>query len=401
MKNESILAFYWGDWPRPDPNGPQCGPLVSLSEHGSIIRKILVVESPITILSPFIHPKKFWQWIKRLGKKEKINSNLSLFTPIVFLPYHPRLPLPVFLKKMLNITNNLLISFQVNRALKITNPILWLSMLHPEGLTNRFDHKLVCVLCYDEVSHSPIFTKKQQQLIREFEEKLLKKADLVFCTSNELYKNKVKINQNSHFIPNAIESDFIDKTIGNNTYVDINNIPKPRIGYIGKINIRLDFELIHNIAKNKPEWHWIFIGPVEFSADKKLMNKLKYFKNTHFIGEIPHFEIPKYLKYLDVLTIPFVLDEYTKNMNPLKLYQYLACGKPIVSTNLPEVAEFSRQHPDILKIADNKEKFIEYIELSLKEKNPELIQKRINLAKNNTWNKRTEVISNIIDKSRT
>lgn len=386
MQSDSILAFYWGDWPRPDPNGPQCGPLAELSQKN----KILVVESPITILSPFLHRKKLWRWIKKPFQPDKILSGLFVFSPLLFLPYHPRIPFPTWIKKILNKINNPLIRIQVKRFVP-NKPILWLSMLHPAELINIFQHKLTCVLCYDEVSESPIFTKSQQALIKNFEEKLLKKADIIFTTSKRLYNNKIKINPETYLIPNAIETEFIDKVISN-LQDPFKNIGKPRIGYIGKINIRLDIELICDIAKNKPDWNWIFIGPIEHGTDKKL----RKISNIYFIGEIGHFDIADYLRHFDVLTIPFKINEYTKNMNPLKLYQYLASGRPIVSTDLPEVAELNRLHPNLIRVSSSNSEFAGNIDEALKENDPALSKRRIDLARENTWDKRAQTILKII-----
>lgn len=393
MQSDSILALYWGDWPRPEPNGTQCALLVQLSQEN----KILVVESPITILSPFLHRKKFWRWIKKPLQPDKILPNLSVFAPLLFLPYHPRLPIPTWIKKLINKLNNPLIYVQVKKFAP-AKPILWLSMLHPVELINRFQHKLTCVLCYDEVSASPIFTKNQQILIKESEAKLLKKADIVFTTSKRLYNNKIKINPRTYFIPNAIETEFIDRVISKSSN-PFKNIDKPHIGYIGKINVRIDLELIYNIARNEPCWQWVFIGPVEFSANKNLINILMKLKNAHFLGEKRYSEIADYLNHLDVLTIPFVINEFTKNMNPLKLYQYLASGKPIVSTNLPEVAEFNRIYPNLIYISSSDSEFTRMIDEAVKENDPKLKKQRIDIARDNTWDKRAQLISGIINEN--
>lgn len=397
MQSDSILAFYWGDWPRPDPNGTQCSLLVQLSQKN----KILVVESPITILSLFLHRKKLWNWIRNFAKPEKILPQLYVFAPLLLLPYHPRFPFPAWIKKLLNKINNPLIYIQVRKLLKthgISNPVLWLTMLHPVELIYKFKHRLTCVLCYDEVSASPIFTKNQQMLIKEFEERLLKKADIVFTTSKRLYNNKIKINPKTYFIPNAIETEFIDRIISK-LPSPFKNIGKPRIGYIGKINVRVNLELICDIAKNKPDWQWVFIGPIEFSADKNLLNILMKLKNMHFLGEKRHSEIADYLNHFDVLTIPFVIDEFTKNMNPLKLYQYLASGRPIVSTNLPEVAEFNRLYPNLINVPSSNSEFTKMIEEALKETDSYLIKQRMDIARNNTWDKRAQLILNILNEN--
>lgn len=374
MQSNSILAFHWGDWPRPDPNGPQCGPLMELSKKS----RVLVIDSPITILSPFIHRKKLF------------HTNNFVFSPLLLLPYHPRLPIPTWIKKILNKINNPLIYLQVKR-LGISNPILWLSMLHPVELIDIFKPRLTCVLCYDEVSSSPIFTKSQQMLIKEFEEKLLKRANIVFTTSKRLYNNKIKINPKTYLIPNAVEKEFIDR-VNLPTPDPMEKIKRPRIGYVGKINIRLDLELIYNTAQNRPDWNWIFIGPIEHGAGKRL----KKIKNVHLLGKMGHFETAKYLKHLDVLTIPFRINEYTKNMNPLKLYQYLASGRPIVSTNLPEIIEFNNAYPGLVYTGSD---FIKSIEEGLKENDAGLIKKRLDAAYDNTWEKRAQLILQIINEN--
>ena len=399
MQNESILAFYWGDWPRPITNETQCTVLSRLSKEN----RVFVIESPITIISLFIHWRKLLNWLFNSGRPRKVSANLYVFAPLLFLPYHPRLPLPLWLKVFINKINNPLIKLQVNHWLKkhnINNPILMLTMLHPAELITCFEHRLSCVLCYDETSASPIFSPSQQELIKKFENSLLPKADFVFVTSKKLFETKKEFNKNTYLCSNAVPKIFInefDKPTSMSLPQELETIPSPRICYVGQIDVRVNLQMISNIAKQHQDWHWIIIGPIKPSCNKIALKQLKGLSNIHFLGQTNHLTLSSFLKNIDICILPFKINKYTENMLPLKIFQYLACGRPIVTTNLPEIRDLNKLNSQILYISNTNKDFGVLIEKALQEKDFNLSALRKNIARENTWAKRTAEISKVID----
>lgn len=174
-------------------------------------------------------------------------------------------------------------------------------------------------------------------------------------------------------------------------------IKEPIIGFFGAISkYKINFDLIEYIAKNQPEWSIVLIGTFgegEKSAD---ISKLEQIDNIHFLGPKPYEVLPNYLKGFNVCILPNVINEYTKNMFPMKFFEYLASGKPVVSTSLPSLKDFV----EYCYFAVNNSEFTEFIRKAISEtNNNEIRQKRIELAKMNTWEKRINDMSEIIIKT--
>jgi glycosyltransferase involved in cell wall biosynthesis len=154
----------------------------------------------------------------------------------------------------------------------------------------------------------------------------------------------------------------------------------------------LDVDLLCYVADSQPEWSVLLIGP-EFRHTANFRN-LRKRKNIHFLGGRPHGDMPRYVSSLDVCMIPYRLNEFTNNVSPLKLYEYLAAGKPVVSTKLAGLADFK----DIVRIADTKEGFIKEIALSLTEDDQGLVQRRRDAARENSWERRLQFVSGLMEK---
>lgn len=197
--------------------------------------------------------------------------------------------------------------------------------------------------------------------VRETERSLLGKADLVFAGTYALYEDKKQYNRNMHFVPCGVDAAHFGKArIANRSLPeDIERLGHPIVGYFGRICSRMDSELLASMADSHPEWSIVLIGEViehEFLLEKR--------PNVVLLGQKSYAELPQYVQAFDVCMIPFRLNELTLKVNPTKLLEYMAAGKPVVSTAIPDMVRF---YGNVIGIARNKEDFIAAVESTLEE----------------------------------
>jgi len=249
-------------------------------------------------------------------------------------------------------------------------------------LRKQFDYKIIFD-CLDEFTGFSNVIKA-----REKEEKiLLKNSDFVTCSSLYLSKKIQKLTSNLLYLPNAGEFNHFNKTPSE---LQLQKYKKPIIGYFGSIAEWFDNKLIEYVAKNRPELTFILIGHTFGSNIKKLMK----LENVHFLGERPYSELPKYLHAFDVCLIPFRNVPLIEATHPVKIYEYMAAGKPVVATNMKELSPMK----EICYISKNKEDFLKNLNRALDEKDKEIVQKRIDFASKNTWDHRINSLYSELEK---
>jgi glycosyltransferase involved in cell wall biosynthesis len=177
----------------------------------------------------------------------------------------------------------------------------------------------------------------------------------------------------------------------------IASLPRPVIGYVGGIHRHFDTCLLSTMAQSRPDWSWVLIGRVETP-----LNGLKQIPNVHFFGPKAHRELPHYINDFDVAIVPYVHNEYTTTVVPTKINEYLAMGKPVVSTDLPEVNAFNKLHNVIITTPNQPAEFLSSIERALLlPKEDGLATQRRAVAALNDWKRRVERMSNLIEVSTT
>ena len=232
--------------------------------------------------------------------------------------------------------------------------------------------------CMDD--HSGFSTNSADSLKEEHE--LIKKADLVISSSQLLYDKNIRINQNTIQVKNATEFEHFKQAVKNGKLSYL--ATKPIIGYYGAISDWFDIDMVEYCATQLCEYNFVMIGST-FGCD---ISRVETIPNIHFIGEIPYKELPGYFAYFDVCLIPFKIIPLTLATNPVKFYEYLSAGKPVVSTELPQLIPYAAY----CYLADNKEEFCSKIVEALNEETGDLSSKRIELAKENSWAKRAHEI---------
>jgi len=216
------------------------------------------------------------------------------------------------------------------KAKKILNYLLWyytpLSLLytdHLQPVSTVYD-------CMDELS---AFKFANPQL-GEAERLLFKKADLVFTGGNNLYDAKKHLHHNIHPFPSSIDKEHFSIARGKlEEMEDQANIPHPRLGFFGVIDERLDIELIEAAANLRPDWQFVIIGPV-VKIDAATLPRNT---NIHYLGSKTYQELPVYISGWDIALIPFALNESTRFISPTKTPEYLAAGKPVISSAIRDV----------------------------------------------------------------
>lgn len=217
---------------------------------------------------------------------------------------------------------------------------------------------------------------------------------MVFVTSKALYNYCSRYNDKTYTFPFAVNfQEFEEARLKKDFTLDeLQNIRRPIIGYIGGIHKWVDQGLVKRAAEKYPEHSFVFVGPLQ--TDISLLKKLR---NVHFLGFREHEELPKYIKAFDVCIIPYLLTDYTRNVYPTKLNEYLAMGKPVISSYLPEIESFNGKYDNIVYVGKNAEHFGECIKLAIKEDSESLRKKRIEIAKENSWENRIEQMSDLIE----
>jgi len=244
-------------------------------------------------------------------------------------------------------------------------------------------------IIYDCLDDYYVFGNVDRERVEE-ELKLFNVSDLVITTSAYLYKKAKKVTNKTLCIPNAGEFDRFNILPPNDLLKDIK---KPMVGYYGAIAEWFDHETVEFIAIKRPNINFIFIGYTYGSNIAKLVK----LPNVHFLGEKPYSSLPSYLYHFDACLIPFKFTHPGKlieAIHPVKVYEYLASGKPVVSTNISELIPFGY----LCYLSSSKEEFLMNLDKALGEDRPDLVKRRIEFASKNTWQDRFDFLYSEVKK---
>jgi glycosyltransferase involved in cell wall biosynthesis len=237
-----------------------------------------------------------------------------------------------------------------------------------------------------------IYAQKRWHGIR-LEPKLIAKADLVVVGSLPLSQVAKEINQNTHFVGQGYEGRQFASTRTFTVPPDMENLPRPIIGYFGSLRAsRIDYKLLLKIARARPEWTFVLIGPED---EILATSELHILPNVFFPGNKDVSELPLYLNTFDVAIDPMHRDSAHKVHYPRKVDEYLALGKPVVATKSPASAYFA----DYIHLADRSADFIAKIALALAGEDTDIRKQRIAFAQTHSWEKIGQKILKLIQES--
>ena len=364
--------------------------------------RILCVQRPLCSITSIFHRRReIIEWCMKKNRLIRILPNLFVYQPVTFLHDH----MSQYISGI-NMLNRKMLSRQLlavinDLGMKRFNLVSWISDPIQEDYVGLMKERVCIYDCFDDYftysNHNPLRSRTRLMLQ---EKCILKRADIVFVVSEELYKKKAKFSENVYTISNAADVVLFSKTSDPYTpmHSAILQISYPIIGMIGNLNQRVDFSLLRYIANSHPEWSVVIVGDWN-GADQKLVKsglikQLKSMANVYWLGHQRFEELPKILKGFDVCIIPYTVeDPFNISCSPLKMYEYLATGKPIVSTDLPSV----RTESELIRIGRSYSEFVEEIAAALDEKGEFLKEKRLELARKNSWDSRVQKIMSIIE----
>jgi len=258
-------------------------------------------------------------------------------------------------------------------------------------LISNINNKLVVYYCIAD------FEKlvKNPAKIRQSEIGIIKVSDLIFVQGQELKRRCEAYNKKVTIFPFGVNMDrFNEASAKTKKPHDIEYIKGTIIGYVGGIHKHVDLGLVRFLAERNKEWILLFIGPVQ--AD---ISEVKGLKNVIFLDKKEHKELAGYINSFDICLVPYLLNEYTETVYPTKMNEYLAMGKPVVATALPEVLELNKEYGQIVYVGRGNEDFEEQIKKAIRGNSPELRNRYIEVAKDNSWDNRIEKMSFLMERA--
>lgn len=246
------------------------------------------------------------------------------------------------------------------RRLGMRNPILWIFLPTGEALAGALMQRLLIYHCVDAYAENP---GVDRAAILALEARLLARCDLVFATSRALYEEKRPARGRALYLPNVADAEHFGA--GGPLPAALAALPRPLLGYVGNLaGYKLDLELLAAVAAAQPGWSFCLVGPRGAGDAATDLAPLERLPNVHLLGARPYGELPAWVGAFDVCLIPFRLSASTRASFPLKFYEYMAAGKPIVATPLPALADY-RECPALCRFAAGPEDYAAAIAAAL------------------------------------
>lgn len=378
LKGETILCLAAADW-----EGMWARAQQFMSIFAGRGNRVIYVDPPVTYLSPLKNAALRGQVHDRL---RRAGENIWIFSPPVILPFGN-------MYRFINRFNQRILSTglgRVYRELGLKPTLCWtylpntVDMSLPAELTLVYD-------CADEHTAFPGLINKET--VSRMEKELFARAGASLVSARELYQRKIDFSPSLVVVPNGADVAHFNSALKPELVApeEVASLPRPVIGYIGAVSAWLDQELLAAVARTHPEWTVVLIGPVDTD-----ISALAAWPNVRLLGRKNYNRLPAYLKSFDVTVIPFKLNELTRGVNPVKLYEYLAAGKPVVSSDLPEVRPFG----PLVAVACDPDEFVKKVEKELACNSPERVTERLRVAEQNSWEARTASAEEVIEKHR-
>jgi glycosyltransferase involved in cell wall biosynthesis len=318
--------------------------------------------------------------VKKLRQAAALPRKVGEQTWHMVLPQFPfrRLPLAPELNRELGA----LLVRRAARHLGMERPLLWFAVPHPGILLGKLGERFSVYYCIDDYSALPDVDKTQ---IQAMDRHLTEKANQVFVSAQTLFDAKSGMNPNLVYSPHGVDVEHFGRAASDSLAVaePARKLGHPVIGFFGLIEGWIDLELLHFLAKSRPSWTFLLLGRV--AVDVSALQKLG---NVIFPGPQPYGDLPSWAKAFDVAIYPGGQNEFVRNANPLKIREYLATGKPVVSVSSREVERFR----GVVRIANTQEEFLHEIDDALANDTAAAREARLKMVSTMSWDARVDEV---------
>lgn len=271
---------------------------------------------------------------------------------------------------------------RARRILPARRLISWFVVPHPGFLAGRLGEALCVYYCIDDYAAHPAV---DPALIGERDRALSQHADLLFVAPPALLEAKRALNPDTVYAPHGVDVELFSRAADPATAVapGAAGLAHPVVGYIGSLHEWIDLELMAWLARARPAWTFLCVGHAATDV-----SALAALPNVRLAGPQPYAELPHWARAFDVAIIPYRLNRQVANANPLKLREYLATGKPVVSVRNLEIEKFARW----VRIADGREAFLAALDEALANDTPAAAAERMAAVADQTWDRRVEEV---------
>jgi glycosyltransferase involved in cell wall biosynthesis len=347
----------------------------------------------VNSISMGLAPVKSGELLPRVKRKLKSYAKLARTTEEGITVVSPAV-VPFFGSAAAAATNRRLLTAQISSLAKrrgLTKPILWIAIPTAVEVVGRLNESMVIYHVSDKYDANTMDHATDPALIRKLHERAIEAADLVFYSSRKLFDEVTTGRDKSYLLEQAVDFDHWSRLSRGEVAVAeaVAKIPQPHIGYFGAIEPWLiDQELIKQASQKRPDWHWVFIG------NKSRGLEIEDLPNIHFLPPVSYEELPHYAAGFDVCVLPWNTEvPFTSYGSAIKVREYLASGKPVVISPLPEYESMS----EALRIGRTRDEFLNLVEEALRETGSELMHARQAAVKDGTWDARAEWVSGMIE----
>jgi len=382
MGNSEVVFLYGPSWDAPARLSKH-----HLARYWARTRRVLYVESPpnpLSFYTRFEEARALWERYRQ----GPIEVTEQLFVHTYFYP------LPFwggsvgFGGRWVNKCNQMIVRPQLSKrlqALDFNKPVLLVCSAHALPLVDHIPHRLLMYHCSDDYTAVPSRQTSFDQLERE----LIQRCDVVITTSDELRRAKENLNPSIVTVRNGVDFEHFSRTQAETEVAhELAGLPRPVVGYIGSVFRWIEQEWISQAARLLPTWSFVFIGPRQTNV-----SRLEALPNVHFLGPRPYNLLPEYLRGFDVATVPFTSNQVTLRASPIKFYEYLAAGIPVVATRLPDLeplAEFAH-------LVTSAEGFTSALQQAVSQDTPESRQRRVKESRRHSWEARYVQLDAVIE----
>jgi glycosyltransferase involved in cell wall biosynthesis len=348
------------------------------------------------------HRLRRWVAAARSEGVREVAPNIYVCSPLVMPPFGARW------RRELNRRLFLPVIRRAARGLGMRDPLFWTYLPTDTTLDlislMRGPESGVVYYCVADFSQ---LTPHAERL-RQSERETVGMSDVVFTNCSALARQFEPWNRHVHVFPFGVNLETFPLDLGGSAGAVVEGdgqpsasedataldaLPRPIIGYVGGMHRHVDFRLLEEMARARPDWSWVCVGVLQTDV-----RELAALPNVHLLGQKPHGELSAYIRRFDVCIVPYVNSVYTETVVPTKINEYLAVGKPVVSTDLPPIREFNEEHEVLLTTEARADLFLQAIERALEQpRDRATLLKRRRVAELAEWGSRLEAMTQLFE----